>query len=76
LTTQPDPRLAELQDLARDAEIRLPYPADYIVWLEDKGRIVDLVTGTVYGGIVATPTPSAKAVAHLLRHEVGEIVVR
>ncbi len=73
MNSQPDPRIAELEQLAREEGLRLPYPAHYIAWLEDRGRIVDLTTGKVYCGIVATPTHSAKAVAYLLGHVEGEI---
>ena len=75
MSNQSDPRIAELLDLAREEGITLPYPAHYICWLEDKGRIVDLVTGKVYNGIVATPTSSARAVAYLLGHEVGAVAI-
>jgi hypothetical protein len=70
-----DPRVQELLDVAASENITLPYPAHYICWLEDRGRVVDLVTGKVYCAIVATPTPSGRAVAHLLRDAVGEVAV-
>lgn len=71
-----DPRVAELEQLAASEGIRLPYPADYIVWLEDRGRLVDLVTGEViYARLVATPTPAAQAIVHLLAHEEGVVVL-
>jgi hypothetical protein len=74
-TTHADPRVAELEALAREEEIVLPYPPHYICWLEDRGCVVDLVTGKVYCAIVATPTPSGRAVAHLLLDAVGEVAV-
>jgi len=75
MSNQSDPRVQELLDLAEGEGLRLPYPVDYICWLEDKGRTVDLVTGAVYCGIVATPTPSAKAVCQLLGHVEGEVAI-
>jgi hypothetical protein len=42
-----DPRIQELQDLAAAEGISLPYPAEVIVGLEDKGHYVDLATGMV-----------------------------
>ncbi len=67
-----DPRIAELQALAREERLTLPYPVDLIIWFEDRGYVVDLATGTVYNAIIATPTVHARAVAHLLGHVEGE----
>lgn len=71
-----DPRVSELEELAASEGFRLPYPPDYIVWLEDRGRLVDLVTGEViYARLVATPLPAAQAVVHLLAHEMGAVAL-
>ena len=67
-------RISELLDLAREEGLRLPYPPDYICWLEDRSFVVDLIDGDVYAVTVA-PTRHAQAVAYLLGHEVGELVV-
>ena len=67
-----DPRINELQALAREERITLPYPAHYIAWLKDRGRVVDLISGEVYNAIVATPTVHARAVCHLLAEVEGE----
>jgi hypothetical protein len=75
VTTQTDPRVQELLDLARAENIRLPYPIDMIIFLEKRGRIVDLVTGAVYNAIVATPTPQARAVCHLLSEVTGKVTL-
>jgi hypothetical protein len=61
-----DPRIDELQALAREENLTLPYPVDLVIWLEDRGYIVDLSSGSVYNAIIATPTVHARAVAHLL----------
>jgi hypothetical protein len=61
-----DPRIAELEQLAREEGIKLPYPADMIAYFENQGRIVDLLTGFVHdGATVGMPTPIAKAIVHL-----------
>jgi hypothetical protein len=71
-----DSRIAELQALALAENITLPYPVDYILFLEDSGRIVDLATGEViYAGVVATPTASAQAVAYLLAGMDGDVLL-
>ncbi len=62
-----DKRIAELQEVARESGLTLPYPPDYILFLEDNGRIVDLESGEVlYSVPVATPTRHAQAIVHLL----------
>jgi hypothetical protein len=45
--TGQDTRQGELQALAREENLTLPYPAHYICWLEDRGRVVNLLDGTV-----------------------------
>lgn len=42
-----DTRITELLAMAEAEGLRLPYPPDVIVRLEDKGAVVDLVTGAV-----------------------------
>lgn len=71
-----DKRVVELEQLAHEENITLPYPADYIVWLEDHGRMVDLNSGDViYAKLVAVPTTSAEAVAYLLAGIAGEVAI-
>lgn len=67
-----DKRIVELEEVARESGLTLPYPADYILFLEDNGRVVDLVTGTVYSNVTVTPAPSAQAVAYLLGNHTGQ----
>jgi hypothetical protein len=67
-----DPRITELEELAAAEGIMLPMPAQMIVWLENRGYVVDLITGRAPRPTVGTPTPSGKAVCHLLRDVVGE----
>jgi hypothetical protein len=44
-------RIIELEALAAEEGIRLPWPADVIAGVEEKGHLVDLVTGAlVLGG--------------------------
>jgi len=69
-----DPRVAELEALAADG-LLLPMPASMIVWFEDRGKLVDLVTGMVYDTVAVTPTTQAKAVLHLLVEVVGEFAI-
>lgn len=45
--TKVDPRVHELEQLARDEGITLPWPAEVIVQMEDKGHYVDLTTGLI-----------------------------
>lgn len=66
MKNQPDPRVAELQALAREELLLLPYPPDYIIWLEDHGHVVDLVSGVVYNTVTATATGAGKSVNYLL----------
>lgn len=40
-------RIAELEALAAEEGLCLPYPPDVIVRLEDGGAVVDLLTGAV-----------------------------
>jgi hypothetical protein len=70
-----DPRIAELTQIAREEGITLPMPPATIIWFEDRGYVVDLVTGMATPPVVGMPTPSAQAVAHLLAHEVGELAL-
>ena len=45
--TKVDPRVHELEQLARDEGITLPWPAEVIVQMEEKGHYVDLNTGLI-----------------------------
>lgn len=42
---QIDWRLAELLEWQREEQRPLPLPVDLILWLEDRGFVVDLLTG-------------------------------
>lgn len=68
-----DPRIAELQALAQSEGLRLPMPVELILWLEDRGKVVDLRTGRVMRPTAVAPTASGKAVAHLLYNHVGDL---
>lgn len=61
-----DPRIIELEELARAEGITLPMPAARIVEVEQRGCVVDLVTGQVYTNVTVQPARSAQAVAYLL----------
>lgn len=74
-TSSHDPRLQELLDLAREEGIVLPMPVDMIVWFEQCGKLVDLVTGTVYDTVAVQPTRHAQAVSHLLSQVEGAVVI-
>jgi hypothetical protein len=67
-----DVRVQELQDFAASEGIMLPMPPQMILWFEDRGCVVDLHTGIAHRATVGTPTPSGRAVSHLLRNVVGE----
>jgi hypothetical protein len=69
-----DVRVAELEELAAAEGIMLPMPVRLILWFEDRGCVVDLHTGKAHGATVGTPTPSGRAVSHLLTDHVGELV--
>lgn len=64
--THVDPRVTELEELAVSEGVKLPYRAELIVWLEERGCIVNLLTGKATLPHVGLPTPSGKAVSHLL----------
>lgn len=61
-----DQRAAELLDLAAAEGIELPLSIDLILWLEDRGHVVDLHTGRASLPHVGTPTATGKAINHLL----------
>lgn len=63
-----DPRIAELEELARNGA-ELPYSPAKIVQLEDAGMVVDLDTGAIEIPIGLTPTAFGETIAHLM--EVG-----
>lgn len=62
-----DPRVTELVAFAKAEGIKLPLHAELIVWLEERGCVVDLVTGHATLPHVGTPTPSGRAVSYLWR---------
>jgi hypothetical protein len=66
MTNQIDSRIAELEALAREEGLDLPYSPNVIIALEDRGSIVDLVTGQVYSAVTVTPTRHTQALNHLL----------
>lgn len=68
----PDPRIAELETLMAEEGIALPMPIGRILELEDQGYIVNLRTGNITAPTVSTPTPSGKAIAHLLKDHKGD----
>ncbi len=70
-----DPRANELLELAASEGFTLPMPIRLILWLEDRGCIVDLGTGKAARPTVGTPTPSGRAVAYLLADHVGELAL-
>jgi hypothetical protein len=63
-----DPRIVELEELAKAEGFRLPMPADLIIFFEDHGFVVDLPSGQVHRGTVFTPTSSGRTVSHLLKN--------
>lgn len=67
-----DPRVAELQALVVEEGVKLPLPIALILWFEDRGYVVDLETGMARRYFVGAPTPSGKAVAHLLVNVEGD----
>ena len=69
-----DPRVAELLELVADG-VKLPMPPSMIVWFEDRGKLVDLVTGEVYDTVAVQTTSQAQAVAYLLCEVVGEVAL-
>ena len=70
-----DPRANELLEFAASEGFDLPMPVRLILWLEDRGCIVDLATGIASRPTVGTPTPIGKAVSHLLADHVGEFAL-
>jgi len=68
MSKQSDPRIIELQDLAREEGIVLPMPVDLIVYFERHGRIVDLCSGVVYANITAV---SCTLITTAHRHNAG-----
>jgi hypothetical protein len=68
-----DTRIAELEALAQEEGLTLPYPVDLILWFEDRSYVIDLNTGVMYRNVSATPTRSARAVVHLLAETDGDI---
>jgi hypothetical protein len=52
-----DPRIAELEALAREEGIELPMSPNLIISLEDSGKIVDLLSGQVYTAVTIAVSP-------------------
>lgn len=61
-----DPRVAELLELVAVEGIRLRISIDVILWLEDRGYVVDLRTGIAMKVDIARVTPTGMAVNHLM----------
>lgn len=66
-----DQRTAELLELAATEGITLPLSIDLILWLEDRGHVVDLHTGRASLPHVGEPTATGIAISHLLTPEVA-----
>lgn len=66
VTDAHDPRVAEILELVAVEGIRLRISIDIILWLEDRGFVVDLRTGVAMKVDIASVTASGKAVSHLL----------
>jgi hypothetical protein len=66
-----DPRAKELLQLAASEGIALPMPVELILWFEDRGAVVDLVTGVTSTPVGGVPTPSGRAVNYLLQNHEG-----
>lgn len=75
MNNQVDPRIAELESLASEEGIKLPYPVDLICYFERMGKIVDLVTGQVFDMVTVQPTANAQAIAYLLAEVEGEFAL-
>jgi hypothetical protein len=58
-----DPRIAELTELSINEGIKLPLPLDIILWLEDRGCVVDLMSGNVEYTTRQQPPSSATLAA-------------
>jgi hypothetical protein len=70
-----DKRIEEIEELAQVEGIPLPMPARMVVWFEDRGCIVDLITGIASRPESFTPTPMGRTIAHLLADAVGEVTL-
>lgn len=57
-----DSREAELVELAASEGIKLALPVKLIVWFEEKGYVVNLVTGIATRPMVGVPTQKCKSV--------------
>jgi hypothetical protein len=61
-----DPRIAELEQLAHEEGLVLPMAPSLIVGMEDRGYVVDLITGAVFRPVVGVLIANARAVAYPL----------
>lgn len=61
-----DPRATELRELAAVEGLKIAVAIDLVLWLEDRGFVVDLRTGIAMQVSIGRVTPSGKAVDHLL----------
>lgn len=68
-------RIDELKQFEREEGMPLPMYPWRIVELEDQGFIVDLCSGEVTRPDSFTPTPSGRAISHLLSHEQGVVAI-
>lgn len=72
--TGKEQRIADLEELATEEGITLPWPASVIAALEEQGHVVDLVTGLVVQGGAeqrVSLTVVGEATAIVLQCEVG-----
>ena len=70
-----DPRINELLELAASEGFTLPLSPSLIISMEDRGYIVDLITGAISQPVVELPTIHAQAVTYLLADHVGGLVL-
>lgn len=59
-------RAEELRSLAAEEGITLPMPIDAILWFEERGYAVDLITGVAMKVEVEAITPLGHTINHLL----------
>lgn len=61
-----DPRIAEILELCETEHITLRTSIDVVLWLEDRGYVVDLRTGVAMKVEIAAVTRTGRTVNHLL----------
>lgn len=61
-----DPRVAELQELATTQGLKIAVAIDMVLWLEDRGYVVDLCTGVAMRVSIERVTPLGITINHLL----------